>query len=534
MNSKQKLLVLAQCDAHVTVELINDGTVQVESMVEKTSDEEYKFLLDCNPLFKKYDQLLRLSYAEAKEAKHAIKPDIFGGYGLFYEGDEILRVPKKKKFLPKLWSVLEKIKDCDESSIKAVSVFKPTSACSHSRIIVGAVRFANHSCRPNCEYQISEWKGQHFVNLAVIRDIMPGHEVTVFYGDSFFGDNNSECLCPFTALHELSERDCTVDNRKTLNLMPRTNSNQLKRFSQKRHRLFVKTTERKRAKKDIELRQYDTEESDLDDETNYGEEVLAENCETVSPETQEQNENQTTSSILSPVPFQNLFSSPQHSNVVPLVITEVPEVPIAAAEKNESDSDDTVLEVSESGASSTNFQICINAIAAQHGTSDAEAAHWIKFLKIVSGRNDLPSFRTLKKEFHLSKKELSGIVQVCENGERYKLNFVAELGSIVQKNVQTIIKYASIRNKKRDLIIPNAIDAAKRILNIFLILNSDGVRIMKSANNSIWPVWFAIANLPPLRRSAFENIVLASLWMGSNKPNWDEVFQVFSSVLHLV
>ena len=152
----------------------------------------------------------------------------------------------------------------------------------------------------------------------------------------------------------------------------------------------------------------------------------------------------------------------------------------------------------------------------------------------MSGRNDLPSFRTLKKEFHLSKKELSGIVQVCENGERYKLNFVIELGSIVQKNVQTIIKYASIRNTKRDLIIPNANDAAKRILNIFLILNSDGVRIMKSANKSIWPVWFAIANLPPLRRSAFENIVLASLWMNSNKSNWDEVFQVFFSVLLLV
>ena len=208
---------------------------------------------------------------------------------------------------------------------------------------------------------------------------------------------------------------------------------------------------RKRAKIDIELTQYDTEESDSDDETSYGEEILAENSETVSQETQEQNENQTTSSILSPVPFQNLFSSPQHSNVVPLVITEVPEVPMAAAEKNESDSEDTVLEVSESGASSTNFQICINAIAAQHGTSDAEAAHWIKLLKIVRGRNDLPSFITLKKELHLSKKELSGIVRVCENGERYKLSFVAELGSIVQKNVQTIIKYASIRNKKRDL-----------------------------------------------------------------------------------
>ena len=158
MNINQKALVLAQCDAHVTVELIKDGTVEVESMVENTSGEEYKFLLDCYPLFKKYDQLLRLSYAEVKEAKYTIKPDIFGGYGLFYEGDEILRVPKKKKFLPKLWSVLEKIKGCDESSIKAVSVFKPTSACSHSRIMVGPVRFANLSCRPNCENQISEWK----------------------------------------------------------------------------------------------------------------------------------------------------------------------------------------------------------------------------------------------------------------------------------------------------------------------------------------------------------------------------------------
>ena len=99
MNSKQKTLVHAQFDVYMTVEVINDCTLEVESMVEKTSDEEYELLLDCNPLFKKYDQLLRLSYAEARDATCFFKPHIFDGYEIFYEGDKILRVPKKK-FLP--------------------------------------------------------------------------------------------------------------------------------------------------------------------------------------------------------------------------------------------------------------------------------------------------------------------------------------------------------------------------------------------------------------------------------------------------
>ena len=47
-------------------------------------------------------------------------------------------------------------------------------------------------------------------------------------------------------------------------------------------------------------------------------------------------------------------------------------------------------------------------------------------------------------------------------------------------------------------------------------------------------VWFAIANLLAFRRSAFKNIVLTSPWTACRKPNSDEVFQVFSSVFHLV
>ena len=50
-------------------------------------------------------------------------------------------------------------------------------------------------------------------------------------------------------------------------------------------------------------------------------------------------------------------------------------------------------------ASDANFRLCVNAITAKHGTSDAEARDWVKLVKIVSFRDDLPSFKTIKNNF---------------------------------------------------------------------------------------------------------------------------------------
>ena len=63
--------------------------------------------------------------------------------------------------------------------------------------MVGSVRFANHSCEPNCSYRISEHKSKSCVRLVVVKPIMPEDEVNVFYGSDFFGKNNCDCSCDF-------------------------------------------------------------------------------------------------------------------------------------------------------------------------------------------------------------------------------------------------------------------------------------------------------------------------------------------------
>ena len=77
-----------------------------------------------------------------------------------------------------------------------------------------------------------------------------------------------------------------------------------------------------------------------------------------------------------------------------------------------------------------------------------------------------------------------------------------------------------------DLKLPQAYNPDSKNLKIFLIFNFDWVKIIKSRNNTLWPVWMAIANLPPILRVAFNNIILAGLWFGSEKPEWNDFLKV--------
>jgi hypothetical protein len=59
-------------------------------------------------------------------------------------------------------------------------------------LFLGPARFVNHDCMPNCEF-ISV--GDSIVSFRTVRPIKPGEELTVSYGDHYFGDGNCDCLC---------------------------------------------------------------------------------------------------------------------------------------------------------------------------------------------------------------------------------------------------------------------------------------------------------------------------------------------------
>lgn len=59
-------------------------------------------------------------------------------------------------------------------------------------LFMGPARFANHDCDANAQLKIIS---QSSIEIHATRDIDVGEEVTVTYGDNYFGENNCECLC---------------------------------------------------------------------------------------------------------------------------------------------------------------------------------------------------------------------------------------------------------------------------------------------------------------------------------------------------
>ncbi|WEW57854.1 histone lysine methyltransferase Set9 [Emydomyces testavorans] len=59
-------------------------------------------------------------------------------------------------------------------------------------LFLGPARFSNHDCNPNARLVT---KGAEGMEIVAIRDIPVNEEITVSYGENYFGIDNCECLC---------------------------------------------------------------------------------------------------------------------------------------------------------------------------------------------------------------------------------------------------------------------------------------------------------------------------------------------------
>ncbi|RYO76199.1 hypothetical protein DL766_001013 [Monosporascus sp. MC13-8B] len=59
-------------------------------------------------------------------------------------------------------------------------------------LFMGPARFANHDCGANARLMIT---GQAGIEIIATKNIEIGDEITVTYGESYFGEDNCECLC---------------------------------------------------------------------------------------------------------------------------------------------------------------------------------------------------------------------------------------------------------------------------------------------------------------------------------------------------
>ena len=59
-------------------------------------------------------------------------------------------------------------------------------------LFMGPARFANHDCNANAKLVTTSHAG---IEIIATRNIEVGEEITVTYGDNYFGEDNCECLC---------------------------------------------------------------------------------------------------------------------------------------------------------------------------------------------------------------------------------------------------------------------------------------------------------------------------------------------------
>ncbi|OAK97201.1 histone-lysine N-methyltransferase SET9 [Phaeosphaeriaceae sp. SRC1lsM3a] len=128
-------------------------------------------------------------------------------------------------------------------------------------LFLGPARFANHDCDANARLST---KGYDGMQIVAVKPINEGEEITVSYGDDYFGDNNEECLCHtcevrqqngWAPMRRVDDSDTDDDDEKLqpLEVPPPTSSTKRRRASTTDEALDDETPSSKRTRVEMKM-----------------------------------------------------------------------------------------------------------------------------------------------------------------------------------------------------------------------------------------------------------------------------------------
>ena len=191
--------VIAQCDGQVFRGSYEHLSRPHKPLIQLVDADEFAGWQRNSVKVKKILSMVREAYDGCLKAGIAFKLDEYGGYCSYNASS---RTIVKKTILPVI-GILSKIPESMAADYE-ISVFRPTERCSFHKLMAGPARFVNHNCRPNGNYYAGFYKGKECIKIELVEDLQPGEELTVSYGDAFFGVGNQDCLCPHFDKHTAS------------------------------------------------------------------------------------------------------------------------------------------------------------------------------------------------------------------------------------------------------------------------------------------------------------------------------------------
>ena len=96
------------------------------------------------------------------------------------------------KYLSGIQVVITAEEEAELSKRKKDFSIVVSSRSKNANLFMGPARFANHDCDANAKLVTT---GQAGIEIIAVRDIEVGDEITVTYGENYFGEDNCECLC---------------------------------------------------------------------------------------------------------------------------------------------------------------------------------------------------------------------------------------------------------------------------------------------------------------------------------------------------
>ncbi|XP_072161262.1 histone-lysine N-methyltransferase KMT5B-like isoform X1 [Bemisia tabaci] len=189
--------------------------IVLEYLQDQSLEEAYKkFRIFCTDYTDLNEQLLR-----KQMASHLQTLDEDVGAGIRpckrYSKDEqngvqiiATRKWKKHEVIPSLFGHVAQITNEEENTLRVAN--KNFSVMESTRnnakyLLLGSISFVNSSCDANCETDIlneliRQYTGasaeKTTVGIRTKRTLAKDEEITVFYGEDYFGDENKECECP--------------------------------------------------------------------------------------------------------------------------------------------------------------------------------------------------------------------------------------------------------------------------------------------------------------------------------------------------